>query len=128
MALGLGQTLDCTDDLTPGMRVVSGRTALIQALIRRLRCDPGGLWYDLEYGTNLCNSVHQATATGYEIERAAEIECGKDERVESVTATAELDGDTMTLTLTIEDSDGPFELVLEVSAVTIEVLEIREAA
>ena len=128
MAADLGTTLYLLEDFAPSMRAVSGREALIQALVRRLRTSPGGLWYDREYGTNLCDFVHQATVSGYEIQQAAETECLKDDRVESVDATSERDGETVTMTLVITDGEGPFELVLEISAVTIAVLEIREAA
>jgi len=125
----LGTSISNDGDFTSQRRVVSGRESLIQALVRRLTTSRGALWYDDEFGTNLCDFINQAIRHAWVVEQATEEECLKDERVEACTASAELLGSKVTLTLAIEAVDGDeFELVLDVSAVTVEVLEIREAA
>jgi len=125
----LGTSIGIDGDFSPQSRVVSGRESLIQALVRRLTTSRGALWYDDEYGSNLCDFVNQAIRHAWVVEQSTEEECLKDERVEACTASAELLGSKVTLTLAIESVDGDeFELVLDVSAVTVEVLEIREAA
>lgn len=125
----LGTSISNDGDFTSQRRVVSGRESLIQALVRRLTTSRGALWYDDEFGTNLCDFVNQAIRHAWIVEQAAEEECLKDERVEACTASAELLDSKVTLTLAIEAVDGDeFELVLDVSAVTVEILEIREAA
>lgn len=123
----LGLTLHLDTDLSPQMQTVSGRVALIQALMRRLATSPGGLWYDLEYGTNLCDFVNSGSTT-YEIGRAAELECDKDERVETVTATAEILESSARLSIDIVSGDDEFTLVLDVTKLSVDLLEIREAA
>lgn len=111
------------------MHVVTGALGVALALIRRLQTSRGTKWYDREYGTNLCEFVHQAILTPYEIEQAAEAECLKDERVESVEARAEIvDRTRVEMTLTVESSAGPFELVLAVGDVTVEKLRFNEVA
>ena len=125
----LGISISNDGDFTPQRRVVSGRESLIQAIVRRLTTSRGALWYDDEFGTNLCDFVNQAIRHAWVVEQATEEECLKDERVEACTASAELLGSKVSLTIALETVDGDaFELVLDVSAVTVEVLEIREAA
>lgn len=129
MAAELGVTIWDDGDLSPRMHVVSGALGVALALIRRLQTGRGTKWYDREYGTNLCEFIHQAILTPYEIEQAAEAECAKDERVDSVEARAEIvDRTRVELTLKVESSQGPFELVLAISDVTVEKLRFSEAA
>jgi phage baseplate assembly protein W len=104
------------------MRMVEGRPALMDALRNRLSTSRGGLWYAPNYGTNLCDFVN-AAFTAYAIEQAAETECLKDERVESVSATAvQVGRKRVALTLRIVDGQGPFEMVLDVTDVTVAML------
>ncbi len=127
MASALGVTLHNDGDFSPRMETVSGRTALIQALLRRLSTSPRSLWYARGYGRNLCDFVNQAITTPWAVEQAAQSECEQDERVESCEASAEIDGAKITLRLVITTVDGDsFELVLEVSKVTVEILNINE--
>jgi phage baseplate assembly protein W len=99
----------------------------MEALRNRLSTSRGGLWYAPNYGTNLCDFVH-GTFSAYAIEQAAESECLKDERVESVSATAvQIGAKRVALTLRITDAQGPFEMVLDVSSVTVALLLNGEA-
>lgn len=127
MAFSLGLTLSCDGDLTPGLRTVEGRPVLMEALRNRLSTSRGGLWYAPNYGNNLCDFVNGAF-TPYAIEQAAETECLKDERVESVSASAvQVDSKRVELTLRITDGQGPFEMVLVVTELTVSMLLKGEA-
>ena len=122
MAFSLGLTLSCNGDLTPGMRTVEGRQVLMDALRNRLSMSRGGLWYAPNYGTNLCDFVNGAF-TAYAIEQSAESECLKDERVESVSASAvQTNRKRVMLTLRITDAQGPFEMVLTITDLTVSML------
>jgi hypothetical protein len=119
-----GKTLHWDDDFSPQMHTVE---AVGQALYRRLSFSPGAVFYDRSYGTNLCDFINQASdSSGYEIERAAEIECLKDDRVDDCEATAEMDGSSVVLSILVTLGNGEeFTLVLSVTNVTVEILEIK---
>lgn len=129
MTVDLGSDFSCETDLTPGMLVVSGQRRVAEALIRRLGTPRGALWYSPEYGTDLREFVHSAAGT-YAVELAAEQECLKEETVDEVEALAEFtaNNETMTVTLRVKTSDGPFTLILLVSALRVDELDFLEAA
>lgn len=126
MAVDLGVTLYDDGDLSSDMRQVSGIESLGLALQRRLSTSRGSLWYDRDYGTNLCDFIHQAGGA-YPIEQATETECLKDERVESVSASATQDGSEIELAIVVTTSNGEFRYVLEVSSVTVDLLRFEAA-
>jgi phage baseplate assembly protein W len=121
-----GVDLSCVSDIEPSFDLVRGRTALAQALARRLGTPRGGLFYDPTYGYDL--RAHLNAAIGpldtFAIGAAVETECERDERVQRTTATVSFNAQTerLRVALVVEDADGPFPLVLEVSAVTVEIL------
>jgi hypothetical protein len=118
----LGTDLYGLADIEPTLREISGRTALVHCCVRRLVTPRGGLFYDLEFGLDLRRFLHgQAPAQGT-IENQIEAQLALDERVYDVTATVEFADDTMTVTIGLIDAQGPFELVLAVSAVSVELL------
>jgi hypothetical protein len=127
MAVDLGTSLYDDGDLSPRMQVVSGVEALVLALVRRLQRTSGTLWYDRTVGRNLSDFLHQATRGSYEIEAAAETECGQDERVQTVEATAtaaSASGATrFEMNISGTSSEGPFDFVVGVSGVTVELLK-----
>jgi phage baseplate assembly protein W len=123
----LGTDFNLGEDLDANLSLVSGVTGLGQALARRLRTPRGGLWYAPDYGTDLRQYVLAPVFSARAMEMAAAAECRKDERVEAVKARA-VQGDdpsSVELTIDVETADGPFALVLNVSAVTVELLRIE---
>jgi hypothetical protein len=124
----LGIDIACTDDIDPAFTPVTGTKALAQALVRRLITPRGLLFYDLEYGLDLRAYLNAGIAQGdgfaYRLAAQVEAECLKDERVGTVDAAVTFDAQTEKLTVLLQGtaSDGPFRLVLAISAVTVEIL------
>jgi hypothetical protein len=124
----LGIDISCTDDLDPAFTPVTGTKALAQAMARRLITPRGSLFYDLEYGFDLRAYLNAGITQGdgfaFRLGAQIEAECLKDERVGTVDAQLSYDPVTEKLTVLLSGvaSDGPFRLVLAVSAVTVEIL------
>jgi hypothetical protein len=79
----LGVDVSCYPDLDPLGTLVSGNTALAQAIARRLTTPRGGLFYDTNYGTDLRLYLNEGMTNEAQsrIKAAIESECAKDERV-----------------------------------------------
>jgi phage baseplate assembly protein W len=122
----LGVDISCYPDLDAGFSLVSGRTALGQALARRLETPRGGLFYDSDYGTDIREMVNDvATSAGaQQRQQQIEAECLKDERVGTATATVTYSPATSTaaVKLDVDTAAGPFTFVLAVTQVSIAVL------
>lgn len=106
--------------------LVSGSTNVIYALARRYRTTRGTLFYDLDYGYNLCELIGE-DISDVEIEAAKieiALEAEKDDRVLSATADVVANSDgTLAITVSVTLREGEtFKLVMAVSALTIEVL------
>ena len=124
-----GKDLSCVTDLDPTLRVVSGRTALMQAIARHLITPRGRLEGDPNYGFDLAGYLND-DVTQDDIawmEAQIEAECLKDERVESATVTVAVRSlRALTIELDIQvlitDASGPFQFTLRASEVTVELL------
>lgn len=129
MATDYGVDVSCISDIDPAFTLVSGPTAVAQALARRLITPRGGLHYAGTYGYDLRQHLNGSLEPGDEfvIASAIEAQCAQDERVFSASATVAFESLTETLRVSIvaQLDEGPFELVLRVSAVTVEILSIR---
>lgn len=124
-----GSDFSCATDLETTLVTVSGRTTVIQAIVRRLGTPRGRLKGDADYGFDLagyCNDDVSPRDLAW-IQSQIEAECLKDERVIGALATVTLAAsDIMTVTLALDLSDADsFELVLSVSVVTIEILSVE---
>lgn len=126
----LGTTLALTTDegldLDPSFALVSGRRALLQAILARLDTAQGSLFYDSDYGRDLKRWLNESfrPSDAFRVQSEVEAECLKDERVHdaSATVTFEPQADRLRVALSLVDAEGPFELVLSVSAISVEVL------
>lgn len=122
--MSLGTEISCVDDLDPLFTLVSGRTALIQALARRYITTRGSLVEDEEYGYNLRDKLGESVTPGElaEIESEVVDEALKDERVARATATVRFDEPAQRIDLTIAavDGFGPFQRVLAITDLTLE--------
>lgn len=126
MTIDYGADIGAVPDLDPMLPTVTGRAVLREALVRRLSTPRGALFYEPDYGYDL-RALLSEGITGsdlFAIAHAVGAEVRKDERVlgASVVPRLSADGSRLALTLWITDAAGPFELVLVVSAVTVEVL------
>jgi hypothetical protein len=120
-----GTTLSCTFDLDAMGAQVTGLQALSQALIRRITTPRGRLLYDPNYGYDIMSEINddvvdsQVGAIGAQMDQ----EFLKDQRVFSSTTTVTLSafGEIDTTSL-IQSALGPFSLVLNVTAVSVNVV------
>jgi phage baseplate assembly protein W len=113
-------------DIDEGFTEVSGRTQLMQALVRRLITPRSTLPGDPNYGTDLrrwLNSDVDATTITNQIAAETDAELLQDERVKRSSTVATYDGTKLTTTITVTDAAGPFKLVLAITDVSIKVLE-----
>lgn len=103
----------------------SGWRNLREAILRRLSTPRGGLFYDANYGYDLREFLNEAatTATLYQLERMASLELEKDPRILRATATATVITDRhIRLSLQCETELGPYELIVGVDSLAMEVL------
>ncbi len=131
MAIDLGTDFSCVNDIDADLSVVGGRLALGQSIGRRLQTSLGGLFYDPDYGFDLQRRIGSSVPAGSlkTLAGNAENECLKDERVDDVRVDLEFVEETqrMDATVNIDDGEGPFDLVISVSELGVEDLEIPEA-
>jgi hypothetical protein len=122
-----------TFDFAEDFGLVSGLTLVAQALVRRIVTPRGTLpdplsptGFDPLYGTDVrrwLNEDVDATRIAGQIAAEIDTEFQKDPRVKKSTTTTTFDGTTATSRTTVITADGPFALVLAISAVSVEVLE-----
>lgn len=128
MATDFGTDISCYPDLDPLGTLVSGNTALAQAIARRLITPRGGLFYDTNYGTDLRLYLNEGMTNEAQsrIKAAIEAECSKDERVSSVTADVTFNAPAKSLAISISlvGGNGPFSLTLAVTSLTVSLLMV----
>lgn len=111
--------------LINGFVRVAGIPNLVGAIQRRLSTPAGGLFYSPNYGFDLREYV-QATfdaATQYELERLTQAEVEKDPRVQSASAqVVQADLGRVILNISGLTNAGPFEMVLAVTSLSLEVI------
>lgn len=122
-----GTDFACVDDLETTLVTVSGSRVVAEAVARRLLTPTGRLIGDANYGYNLGDwcGADVGPRDIDEIQAACAAEAEKDERVLSASCVATFAADVLTVTLTgfLLTSEA-FSLVLAVSAVTVEILEV----
>jgi len=119
-----GHDLSCVFDLDAGMAEVDGRTALAQALARRLITPRGGLIDDGNYGFDVRQFINDDASTSdlARIASSIDSELSKDERVVTSTSTIALLLGVATVSSAIVDGVGPFQFVLAITNVTTAIL------
>lgn len=115
-------------DLDDRLSTSSGRQLLAEDLRARLEEPPGGLYYDPEYGGGLLDLLGEALTDQDlpAIESRVVTQCLLDERVTGASCKATWTPTTRKLHLAIgiTDADGPFELVLSIDGLTVEILKV----
>jgi len=113
--------------LAPVYGLATGLTNLANALARRLTTPAGTLDDHPEYGYDVRDLlVGDFTAGELDASRPAiESQCEDDERVQSATVTMSLNKGVLSISIDGTTADGPFSLVLAVSAVSAAILEIN---
>ena len=111
-------------DVYQNLARASGRTALGEALCRRLSTPRGGLFYDLDYGFDLRQFLSAAQPPPGFIESQVVAELLKDERVLDVdVASVGFVGEALSLEVVVTDGAGPFALTVTVDQLTVKLLQ-----
>lgn len=117
--------------MDPAFRVVSGRTALAQGLLRRLTTQRGTLVGDAGYGCDVRAWANDTLDAGAlrRIEARVADELRADERVDDVAAVATFAAEVLRIVVRVRPVDGsaPLRLTLAVSTVTAELLSAEAA-
>ena len=125
-----GIDLSSSPDLDFGL--VTGRRALAEALLRRLSTPRGSLVSDLDYGFDLRLLMNEALGADdlARVQMAMEAELEKDERVGSVSSRLDFDAqrERARVTVAVATAGGPFQFVLGVDRVSVELLKGPEQA
>jgi len=109
-------------DVGSTLVLTRGRRALAEAILRRLTTPHGSLFYDFDYGLDLRAFIGALAPPTGSLEMKVRTEVEKDERVESVEVEATFISETLTVRLTVTDRNGPFNLTIAVSSLTVELL------
>lgn len=126
MATDFGRCLSLTNDFAPAGGMVSGNVAVGQAMVRRLLTPSQGLIDDPTYGLDVSAMIDsvQSDASINAIFRAMDQQFLKDQRVQTSRTTGAYANQTLTTTSRIVTAQGPFSLVLSISAVSVTVLSM----
>jgi hypothetical protein len=121
-----GSDMSLLMDLDPMGTVVIGRLLLAQALIRRWTTPRGRLLDDPNYGYAVTDELNDDLSPTdiSDIADNMDAEAEKDERVVSSSTIVQFNAVTgfLITNTTIEDGGGPFQLVLQISDVTVTIL------
>ncbi len=118
----------CIDDFLANMPTVSGRTALVQRLIRRITKRKGQFPWT-EKGIDIRDYLLSKRRAQ---DAAADVyaECIQDEQVAELVVFAELsnDGRDLSLSFEVTDAEGPFTFTLEIDNAVISLVTLLNAA
>ena len=115
-------------DVDPYFGLIAGYRVIAEAVARRLETPRGSLPGDPNYGSDvrvfLNRDFDASPAALFVVRSTIEQEAEKEERVESCSASVTFDfaRNRLRTVITLEAGDGPFELVLDVSAVSVALL------
>ena len=124
-----GIDVDMTNDLPLIFGVASGQRNVANAIARRYQTPRGSLVYDQEYGTDVrpFANVTLTPAALSQLRSDMIAEARKDERVQDcdivLTPPPSLLG-TLFAKVTLTTASGPFDLILAISSVTVDILDI----
>lgn len=121
-----GVDIACVTDIGKTSVLVGGFINLGYALARRLMTPRGGLFYDPDYGTDVREFLNETIDDPQlkAIDAAIKGELEKDPRVLRAKGATTFNYQTMTLisAIEIETAEGPFDLVLGISSLTVSIL------
>lgn len=107
--------------------MASGKRAVAEAIARRWGTPRGGLIDDPDYGYDVSDLVNDDLdkATLARVAHFAKAEAEKDERVRSCTVgIVQMIDQSLLVTGTVVTAEGPFQLVVSVSQVTVSLLQV----
>jgi len=122
-----GTAISCVNDIARDGRMVTGFVVVGQAIARRWSTPRGRLIGFPNYGFDLTQYVN-ADMSARDIaglRAGAEAEAEKEEEVDRCIVSAVLeDAGLLTITGMVDTAEGPFELVVAASAVSLELISI----
>lgn len=123
-----GADVSIFPDLDPGFTPLTGPRVVAQAIARRLSTPRGSLAFYPDYGIDVRDWVNETITRDRlaQFRRMIEAEIVRDERVLSGSASLAFNTQTsdLQIAVTITTADGPFSLVLGVTAVTVSLLSV----
>jgi hypothetical protein len=121
-----GTGWSATDSLTMPAILVTGNRVVAEAIVRRWNTPRGGMPDDPAYGYDLTAYLNDDLGPGdlAKIGSQAAAEALKDQRVNSATVTVQLLGGELLVTGSLGTANGPFNLVANVSSVTVTLLKV----
>lgn len=111
-------------DIDPSMPLITGNRVVAEALARRLLTRRGKLIGSPNYGIDVRDLLNSAVDTRQisAIQGIIQTEVEKEERVESAVVVVSFASSKLTIDVRGATAEGPFEFVLLVSEVTVELL------
>ena len=127
-----GSDISTFPDLDPFFSLTTGIHVVAEALARRLMTPRGGgLFYAPDYGLDVRGYLNSAMTTAQlsGLEHSIQNEALKDERIfdAKATVTANVAARKLAIKVLITTAQGPFALVLQANAVTVQVLKVNNA-
>ncbi len=123
----LGVDISCVIDIDPMFRTVGGPTAVAQRHGRRFRTSTGQLLEHPLYGYDIRNLLNASGSqrTVFRLKSIIEQQMLRDEETDSVVVDVTYVESAKSLRIRAhgQTSEGPFDLVLAVTEVTVEILE-----
>lgn len=116
-------------DLDPTFTIISGRRVISEAVARRLETPRGTCLRDPNYGSDTRGWLNRdfvaAEKTLFRLKALIEAEAEKDERVLGAEASIAYDPAIQKLRVVImlEAAGGPFQLVLDITQVSVAIIE-----
>lgn len=120
-----GKELSCVSDVAEDGRQVTGNRLVAEAIVRRWQTPRGRLIRYPNYGRDLTDFLNDDVSPSdiAQMRSEAEQEAEKDERVTSCAVLAVLNVDGgLEMTAEVTTGDGPFELVVSITQVSVELL------
>ena len=122
-----GSDVSVFPDLDPNFSPLTGQRAVAECVARMLETPRGGLVYAPNRGFDIRAVLNESMTEARlsQVKRAVESEALKDERVLDAKASLTFVFATQVLTVKLDltTADGPFRLVLEVTAVSLNILD-----
>jgi hypothetical protein len=126
MATDFGTDVSVEPDFDETWTPISGPQVLAERLVRRLTTPRGTLPFWPDEGTDIREFVRDTIDQSvlFTLRQTLVNECEKDEQVSSADATASYNESTSTITaaVSVDAGDGPFRLVLSISALSVDLL------
>lgn len=124
-----GTDINFLTGLDPRLGLVSGTANLGQALAHRLTTPRGSLFYDPDYGTDIRAYLNDTITADKLAQVRADVQAEliKDERVLACIAEVSFDFTSrqLAVSVAVQTANGPFNLVLAVTSVTVELLRFN---